>query len=1180
MLGWASLASAQSDTIRARLLTAGGTPSPSATMLATPVGGTATVQASADDAGRIMAVVPHGTTPVLLVLRAPGLEEQRRTVQRDHSFVDVGDVTLVPAPVAQLATVKVVERRRQRPPRTDGSSSDPAASQAGSPLVTGLSGDVMGDLALLAGTIPGISVTRDQPGAVTGFSALGLSPDQNATTIQGVRTSAGNLPRDAAVNTRIAVTTFDPSRGGFSGAQTSVQVLPGSRYSARSLRFTIDAPALQAVDPIARRLGQTPTDVQTSGLVSGPLHEGRVLYNASGQLGIVRLTSPAFAPERLRSAVDIGADAARIEAALATAEGYGLGAAGTPTGTDGNASGLVRLDLAPGRPLTGNVIASGRWRETTHGYASPLTALGSSATQRSEGADVVTTVSRYIKGVVLNEAHVGMTWAASSLVPTMALPEVQVATLAQSTDSGQGIAPLTFGGRSGIASRFDSRALELNNETSWSSLDARHHGRVTVSGRAEHATARRLTDPGFLAYENEQDFAANRPSSFSRLLGEEERALTLGTLALSAADVWTPSPRLRLQYGLRMDGVALPALASPDPTLASALAIEGIVARGITDLSPRASATWAYGSRSRLLGMGAEPLGSVRVGLGVFQDVPSAGDLVTVASSRDGPFATEHCIGVATPVPDWNALQRGDASSIGCPNDGALAQTAPYVEFLAPSSRFPRSARASAGWEGMLGRGWRADAELVASSTTRLARLDDVNFGGVVTQVLDDGRPLYAAATSIDSASGRIVSTASRLDPRWGRVTRGASDLAARSTQLTVRLAPEAALGPFDVTLAYTLGSFRSQGNGFRGTTAGDPRTVEWGRAPTDRRHEVNLIGSAVFRGGMTASLWARIGSGLPYTPVVNRDVNGDGLANDRAAVPAAGGDTSRAAALDALRTSAPSRVRECLDRNAGGIAGRASCEGPWAAQLNAQLRVRAPAFAHTQRLTAVLTFVNVPALLDYVLHGASPLGWGQGGTVDPVLWQVTDYSAANQRFGLRANPGFGRLLSARDGLRAPFQLTLDVRFALGPPRVEQLYRQSIAKPRTDTAALVVILRDQLAGEFPNTPQEILRIEDSLQLSPAQVTRLRALQRRYSERSDAIWTPVARLLAAADRSQAHHDAGVRDLREAQERAADLLVELAREIRTVVTPEQIRMMHPLFAVLLDEYRVHDLLVRPF
>src|SRR5439155_304274 len=75
-----------------------------------------------------------------------------------------------------------------------------------------------------------------------------------------------------------------------------------------------------------------------------------------------------------------------------------------------------------------------------------------------------------------------------------------------------------------------------------------------------------------------------------------------------------------------------------------------------------------------------------------------------------------------------------------------------------------------------------------------------------------------------------------------------------------------------------------------------------------------------------------RLTSGVPFTPLVGSDINGDGARNDRAFVfdPATASDSSVAAAMRVLLATAPSGVRDCLGRRLGHVAGRNSCTGPW----------------------------------------------------------------------------------------------------------------------------------------------------------------------------------------------------------------------------------------------------------
>ena len=137
--------------------------------------------------------------------------------------------------------------------------------------------------------------------------------------------------------------------------------------------------------------------------------------------------------------------------------------------------------------------------------------------------------------------------------------------------------------------------------------------------------------------------------------------------------------------------------------------------------------------------------------------------------------------------------------------------------------------------------------------------------------------------------------------------------------------------------------------NSFAGSTAevfGDPRMVEWATGANDARH------AFVFQGGMyipkvgSVTAFSRIQSGLPFTPIVQGDVNGDGRTGDRAFIPdpqSASTSAELRGGMAALLESTSDNVRDCLARQFGSAAGRNSCRGPWTQQLNIQWTPRLP---------------------------------------------------------------------------------------------------------------------------------------------------------------------------------------------------------------------------------------------
>jgi hypothetical protein len=117
----------------------------------------------------------------------------------------------------------------------------------------------------MAASLPGVQLVPGADGDPSGFSVLGLTPDQNSTTLNGMNFGGADLPRDAAVMSSLVTTPYDVTRGGFSGAQFSLRTRPGSNFVMRGMSFTLNAPQLQWTDRAARALGQEYTNLSLGG---------------------------------------------------------------------------------------------------------------------------------------------------------------------------------------------------------------------------------------------------------------------------------------------------------------------------------------------------------------------------------------------------------------------------------------------------------------------------------------------------------------------------------------------------------------------------------------------------------------------------------------------------------------------------------------------------------------------------------------------------------------------------------------------------------------------------------------------------------------------------------------------------------------------------------------------------
>jgi hypothetical protein len=304
--------------------------------------------------------------------------------------------------------------------------------------------------------------------------------------------------------------------------------------------------------------------------------------------------------------------------------------------------------------------------------------------------------------------------------------------------------------------------------------------------------------------------------------------------------------------------------------------------------------------------------------------------------------------------------------------------------------------------------------------------------------------------------------------------------------------------------------------------------------------------------------------SGLPFTPTIAGDVNGDGYQNDRAFVfdPARATDPALGGAMQQLLAGGPSAARECLSRQLGALASRNSCQGPWTSSAILSLTFNPVKFRMPQRATVSLQVSNPLGAADMLLNGEGGLkGWGQQNFPDQSLLYVRGFDAQARRYRYEVNQRFGETSPQRSAFRAPVTVTALMRFDVGPTRERQLLTQQLDRGRrtNGTKAPEQLLRAMYAGGgLPNPMATILRSQDSLRLSGPQADSIATLNRWYTIRSDSIWAPVTRYLGALPDRYDHGDAYDRWLR-ARQASIDLLARLAPHVRGLLTAEQYRRL---------------------
>ncbi len=1102
-------------------------------------------QTTTDSAGRYLISFENGTGDYLVAVTSVGLKSARRRVQRQNSERELVADFVLAHDASTLAAVKVTADKPER--AEDATSPFTLETGASERWIDGVNGQLppsqLGNLSAVAGNTPGVTLGGNGP------SILGSGGSSNLTTLNGMALPGGTLPRAARVDTRVTGATFDVTRGGFSGVNTDVRLGAGDRnYQQRNAFVTFDAPQLQYTDRTGQSLGTRYGSVRGSVGADGELVRHVITYNIAVE-GSRSTSDPAtlFSGDaRALQSAGVARDSVDRLQQVAFARGIPFAGRGIPTSREQSAiTWLARLDdirdSLDARQLTSYATLS---KSGAQGFT-PLTAgsAGGASTDRAIGMQFQMSDFFGPGRRMLNQSRIGVSNTYSSGTPYLLLPGAQI--LVRSTgDTGDGIVPLTIGGSSYL-DRTESRWTgEASNLTMWNARGRRHTFKVFGSARVDALTQTGGADLlGRYAFNSIDDLVANRPSTFARTLTQPSQAGTVWNAAGAFAHQWSVKKTFSVLYGARVEANGFASAPSRNAALEGALGVATGLAPASLHISPRLGFSYLY-SRSKENGNGMSmnqsgtfyrtTSGVIRGGIGEFRDLLRP-ELLADARSRTGlPGSAQSllCTGAAVPVPapDWSGFLQ-DAGTVprSCVDgSGVLTDNAPPATLISRSYRVPRSWRAALDWSTNFS--WlQFKWSNLASYDLSQASVRDVNFAGVQRFSLgaEGNRPVYVSPAGIDAASGAVSATESRIAPAFGDVSVRGSELRGYGAQTTVTFAPD----PFrlrDVPLAlygqlsYTLQASRRQFLGFDGATAGDPRTREWAPSASDARHVIVAQGAFTVPHVGTFTLFARAQSGLPFTPIVQGDVNGDGRGGDRAFIPARITPVAKSAAtqqlvsqLLALQESGSPTARACLSAYDGQIVSRNGCRGPWTATMNMQYAVTLP--KALSRVTANLYLENVLAGIDQLTHGASDMrGWGGSATPDPVLLVPRSFDAATQAFRYDVNPRFAETRPSRTTLRAPFRVTLDfsmrlstdyslqqLRRALEPVRVAKVWA-----PRSADSLTAFYLE-----QTSNIHTALIAESDSLFLTPPQLVALRKAEAMFAGQVRGMYAELGKYLA-------------------------------------------------------------------
>lgn len=570
-----------------------------------------------------------------------------------------------------------------------------------------------------------------------------------------------------------------------------------------------------------------------------------------------------------------------------------------------------------------------------------------------------------------------------------------------------------------------------------------------------------------------------------------------------------PVGTLQLNYGLRVEHSSYGGAPATNEDVLNEFHVDTHILPEETYFSPRLGFSYAVpgpeqqGSAQRGF---SPPLLTVRGGFGVFRgQMPTS--IPALAQSQSGLAGAQnelYCTGTAVPIPDFSEyIDNPDAIPDECIGNvnTPIITGAPSVTTYDRDYGAPKTKRLSLGLTRRitLRTQFNIDASYVRGVGQGASRDLNLNDTPVFSLADEANRPVYANPGDIFPTTGAVPLASSRKDPNYADVTEVFSSLQNDTRQVTFNVAGTTTK-QLVMNLSYTLQYAKDQGGsggGFGGgnLTAGDPNLYTW--APSSNAHRHNF--QASMQWPVTPALEitgiANMISGAPYTPVVSGDINGDGSGrDDRAFIfnPSATADTAVANGMSRLLASTSGNARKCLEAQLGQIAGRNTCTGPWQPSLSLQLNWRPALFQ--RRLAIQVSTINLLGGLDELVNGENNLkGWGGFARPDNTLLTVTGFDPATDEFKYIVNSRFGNTSSGATAVRSPFQVGVQLRYAIGyDPRTQQI--QQLSKAMGGGQVTGPMMLDSAVARYQreNMVSMVLARKDSLVLSRQQTTQLQA----------------------------------------------------------------------------------------
>ncbi|HYV99373.1 MAG TPA: carboxypeptidase regulatory-like domain-containing protein [Gemmatimonadaceae bacterium] len=1047
-------------------------------------------------------------------------------------------------------------------------------------------------------SIPGVFALDDST-----YSVLGAAANQNTTTIDGANVRGGALPPDAVASTRVITTSADPARGGFAGGSVAQTLRGGTDIFASVIRGSGADRSLAWDDPAWTR--PIPRQLAVSGTANGPIRKQRLRYNVSWNVNDNSAEWYSLLAPRGPLLAQQGISTDSVAAVTAALRGLDVPLAppSFPGTTNArNYSTAEVLDYTPTGTTSIRLSHSGNWSRNL-GSNSSLTAFPTRSNDVGSGSHYVgARVTGYVHGL-LDELSFNVNHYADHSDPFMTLPSGSVRIGTEFSDGRTGLSSLGFGG--GQGNYYEStNSGDVTNEFSWLPKSGKH--KVKAGGRLAFDDSRYFYFPtsnllGSYSYLSIADLIANKPASYERVLTNTPRYTRARNSSAWVGDEWVASEAWQVQGGLRLD-FAHPSTTpryNPDVdrvfglrtdripddvgisprlgfswtsnarrgkgTKGGAATLGGIPASAIAAMSPELVTSVLAMQRSNTL-----PGISVNGSIGGYRGGTSTSAIADLVESTGlpGTRLTLSCVGAAVPIPDWSTMTEGPTACADGTTGTTFSLARPLVKVFDPAYRPPLSWRGNLGVDGIrVPHRWIMSLSTVFAYNVNGQSTIDLNLNRAPQFTLtgEGDRPFYAPLAAIVPASGAVSPGASRISPEFSTVSSTISDLRGYNAQLSASLAPPNPLFRRRVSLSmgYTLAAGRSEARGSsRVGTTGDPFGKYWvpGSQPT---HSLRFTASGRvwwFNFGVTSFLY----SGIPLTPLVSGDVNGDGVGNnDRAFIPdpATTRDTSLARQLNELIAHAPSTARSCITSQLGRMAGANSCHTPWQARLDLTASITPPSsWNYNDRFRITIGVMNASGALVRAL-GLEETPFGQTSlstTPNATLFYVTGFDPDARQFKYRVNQLFGQPSNYGSARRrfGPTQLQLGAEYKFGGPMLNPIARGLGLREGANKPPLTDDERRLAVAGLKRDPATRARttLRDALALTAEQQSELDALSTEYSARADSALTPLEKWVLKKGTRIFDQDLTKR-LSTTQSALSKLNTEFGKRVQEVLTAEQ-------------------------